>query len=118
MSKHNRWRAQKVTRSRIALERAERLLELAGDAFTENSDRANRYARLAWMLKTRYRVRLSPEQNRKICRKCQSYMVPGATCRVRTRPKRPPHIVITCLRCGYERRIPYKPRKTRVRTKP
>ena len=112
MAKRDRYAEMKATRSRIAMERAERLLELADKMFKKRPEFAHRYAKLTWMLKTRYTLRFPALMNRKICRKCQAYLVPGATCRVRTVPKRPPHVVITCLRCGYHRRIPYKSRKS------
>jgi len=97
-------------RRKIATERIERLLQLAEEAFDRRPELSHRYAELAWKLKTRYNVRLPPELKRKFCRKCRAFWVPGVTCRVRVRPKRK-HVVTTCLRCGYQRRIPYGPKK-------
>jgi ribonuclease P protein subunit RPR2 len=112
MTKREWHQEKKAERKKIALERAERLLELADEAFRERPELSHRYAELAWKLKTRYRLRLPPRLKRKICRKCRAFWVPGATCRVRTRAKRE-HVVITCLRCGYQRRVPYRPRKSK-----
>lgn len=95
----------------IALERVKKLLALASSIFEENPDLANRYTELAWKIKTRYNLRLPPQQKRKFCRKCRTFCIPGKTCRVRLRSSRPPHIVITCLECDYKRRIPYKSQK-------
>lgn len=111
MTRRDLHQERKAERAKIALERVERLLELAGEAFGERPELSHRYAELAWGLKTRYNLRLPARLKRKICRKCRAFWVPGATCRVRTRPKRG-HVVITCLRCGYQRRVPYRPRKS------
>ncbi|MEA1904525.1 MAG: ribonuclease P [Candidatus Hadarchaeota archaeon] len=97
----------------IALERVERLLELARQIFKDRPKLAHRYVELAWRLKTRHNLKLPQRLKLKFCRKCRSPWIPGVTCRVRTRAKRPPHVVITCLQCSYEKRIPYKPRKTK-----
>jgi ribonuclease P protein subunit RPR2 len=32
--------------------------------------------------------------------------LPGTNCRVRIKQRRQPHIVITCLNCGHQKRIP------------
>ncbi|KXA95733.1 hypothetical protein AKJ65_00960 [candidate division MSBL1 archaeon SCGC-AAA259E19] len=93
---------------KIALERVERLLDFASSVFKRRPDLAHRYAELAWKIKTRYNLRLPRRFKRKFCRKCQSFWAPGETCRVRLRPSSPPHLAITCLKCGYVQRIPYK----------
>lgn len=95
----------------IARERVERLLDFAGEIFDRRPKLAHRYAELAWKIKTRYNLRLPQRLKRKFCRKCQSFWVPGKTCRVRLRSSGPPHLVVTCLECGYERKVPYKKKK-------
>lgn len=92
---------------RIGKERVERLLDLASSVFDRRPELAHRYAELAWKIKTRYNLRLPKELKRKFCRRCQTFWVPGETCRVRLRSPNPPRIVITCLECGYKRRVPY-----------
>lgn len=96
---------------KIALERIERLLDFASKIFKERPELAHRYAELVWKIKTRYNLKLPQRLKRKFCKKCQSFWVPGKTCRVRLKSSRPPHVVINCLECGYEKRIPYKDRK-------
>ena len=93
----------------IARERVEHLLKLAGEVARERQELADRYVRLAWRLIKRYNVRLPPQLKRKFCRKCLSYLRPGATCRVRIHPA-PPRVVITCLRCGRLMRFAHKTR--------
>jgi ribonuclease P protein subunit RPR2 len=90
----------------IAAERIERLFDLADRVSSTRLDLADRYVKLAWRLATRYNIRFPPRLKEKFCRKCLVFMKPGISCRVRTRPK-PPRVVITCLRCGHQRRIPY-----------
>ncbi len=91
----------------IALERVKRLLDFASKIFKENPELAHRYAEMAWKLKTRYNLKLPKPLKLKICRKCQKLWVPGKTCRVRLRSNQP-YMSITCLNCGYIKRIPYK----------
>jgi len=98
----------KESHKMIAVERIERLLSLAERKLGENQDLARRYVELAWKLKLRYRVRLSPELKRKFCRKCKILWKPGVSCRVRIRSGR---VTIICLRCGHITRIPLRPKK-------
>jgi len=91
----------------IAVERIEKLLNFATLVYNEKPKLAHRYAELAWNIKTRYNLELASELKNKLCRKCQSFWLPGETCRVRLRSSRSPRIVITCLNCGYKKRIPY-----------
>ena len=92
----------------IAKERVQRLLDLASSVFEENPTLAHRYVELAWKIKTKYNLDLPKRLKRKFCRKCRSLLVPGETCRVRLRSEGSPRLTVTCLRCGFERRFPYK----------
>ncbi len=100
--------AWKAEHKRIAAERMERLFELADEIFDGRPELADRYVQLAWRLKTRYNVRPPARLKRKFCRKCLSFWKPGASCRVRIQSGR---VTITCLKCGYIVRLPYKPKK-------
>ena len=97
----------------IAVERIKRLFDLADRVSSTRLELADRYVKLAWRLATRYNVRLPPGLKVKLCRKCMVFLKPGISCRVRTRPK-PPRIVITCLRCGHQMRIPYEEKGTKL----
>ena len=96
----------------IAKERIEILLALAEKMMREekNPQLTTRYISLARTIGMRYNVRLSSEQKRKFCKKCNIFFIPGENCRVRLRKSR---IYIKCEKCNYERRIPIK---SRVRT--
>jgi ribonuclease P protein subunit RPR2 len=104
-AKHSLKDAHKV----IAMERVDRLFELAEGVFKRHPELADRYIKLAWKIKTRYNIRLPPELKRRFCRKCQSFWKPGVSCRVRINQGR---IITTCLRCGHVARLPLKPKKT------
>jgi ribonuclease P protein subunit RPR2 len=97
----------------IAAERIERLFELAERASSTRLELSDRYVKLAWRLATRYNIRLPHRLKGKFCRKCVVFLKPGISCRIRTRP-RPPRIVITCLRCGHQTRIPYGEKGTKL----
>jgi len=51
------------------------------------------------------RIRLPWEFKRRTCKRCDTLFVYGDNCRVRVRQKREPHVVITCLKCGWQTRI-------------
>lgn len=92
----------------IAVERIERLFELAERVFEKHPELADRYVKLAWRIAMRYNIRLPATLKRKFCRKCLSFWKPGASCRVRIKPS---YVITTCLRCGRQMRLIYKPKK-------
>jgi len=91
----------------IAVERIRCLFELAEEAFEKHPELADRYVKHAWRIMTRYNVRLPRDLKRKFCRKCLSFWRPSASCRVRIKPS---YVIITCLRCGHQIRLPFKPK--------
>lgn len=88
----------------VARRRRRELLELAREAALEDrlAD-AGRYGELAWRLTTRYQLAASDELKQRVCRGCQSYLLPGETSRVRIEAGA---VSTTCLDCGRVRRIP------------
>ncbi|XP_031567119.1 ribonuclease P protein subunit p21-like [Actinia tenebrosa] len=50
-------------------------------------------------------LRLDPSIKRTVCKKCHSLLVPGVTCKVRTKAKRECHVVVTCLCCKKVKRF-------------
>jgi len=99
---------------RIALERIEKLLNLAAEAQEKNPELARRYVELAWKIKMRYTVRLPKDLKRKFCKKCLSVWIPGKTVRVRIRKGT---ITWTCLSCGRVWRMPTAKNKKQKRVK-
>ena len=104
----SRKRSVKDDSKAIAAERIERLFELAEQASKKRPELADRYVKLAWKIATRYNVRLPANLKRKFCRKCLSFLILGASCRVRIQSG---CVTITCLRCGHAVHQPFKPKK-------
>jgi len=92
---------------RVALERVERLLDLAWEAWRDDPDRARRYVELARKIAMKGRVRLPRRLKRRFCKRCNAPLIPGETARVRLRTNRMPHVSVTCLECGTIYRYPY-----------
>jgi ribonuclease P protein subunit RPR2 len=88
----------------IARERIERLQSLAREAIDEDCpDRAREYVQRARRIAERHRLVLPRSFARRICRSCDTLLVPGRNARVRTQSG---HVVITC-ECGVHSRYPY-----------
>lgn len=96
--------------SEIALERINILFELAEKNYRHREELARRYLQLAKRIAMRNRIRIPQNLNRRMCKECYSYLVPGVTSRVRIKSKREPHMSITCVKCGAIRRFPIKRR--------
>jgi ribonuclease P protein subunit RPR2 len=96
----SRRRKKKEFINDIVSQRIDRLFEAAATEFPVHAQRSDRYVELVRRLATRYRVPLGKKKMR-FCRSCGTYFVYGANARVRIKDKR---TVITCLKCGDQRR--------------
>jgi ribonuclease P protein subunit RPR2 len=97
------------SRKKLALERIERLFELALKYFKVNPERADRYVEIARRISMKAKIRIPTIYKRYlICKGCKRLIVPGYTCRIRISSKGTTRVVITCLRCGTIKRIPVK----------
>ena len=108
MTNYKRRAAHRRNDRQIALERISILFEKARETLMQESDLAQSYVKLAREIGMRYKVRMPIEYRRLICKKCKNFTLPGMNCRVRTQRRREPHLVITCLNCGSQTRIPLK----------
>jgi ribonuclease P protein subunit RPR2 len=88
----------------MALQRIDRLFELAHDEFKNHPERSNRYVQLAKLIGMRYRIRLPAEMKNRICKHCHFYLVDGSNARTRLQGT---HIATTCNNCGKQMRRPY-----------
>jgi ribonuclease P protein subunit RPR2 len=95
----DRRKAKKIARERIDV-----LFNKARDVFSQDRDLARRYVALARRIGTRHNVRFTKKDKLDACKNCNSFLVPGINCRVRTHASR---VVITCLECGSVRRVPF-----------
>jgi ribonuclease P protein subunit RPR2 len=100
-------RREKRLERQIALERIKILLERAQKMKNEDYELARRYVELARRIATRYRIRIPKELKMTFCKKCL-YPYRSDKVRIRVRKSR---VIITCLNCGYEKRIPIRPKK-------
>ena len=67
-------------------------------------DYANRFSSHALRLFLRHKVPFSKSDKLKVCKKCGGFMGKGGS-RVRITNNK---LVVTCLNCGFKRRIPLK----------
>jgi ribonuclease P protein subunit RPR2 len=100
---------------RIATQRIQNLFHLAEETFNENPSLAQRYVDTARKIAMAAKVRLPRKYKRQVCRHCKSFILPGVNCRVRVRQRREPHVVITCLNCGRQTRLPMKKKEEKLR---
>ena len=85
----------------LAIQRIDILLENALKNIRENKQIAQRQANIAWLISTKYNVRLKYEKRRFFCRKCKKFIVPGINSRTRIVSGTKKHIRTTCLECGH-----------------
>ena len=93
---------------RIAMQRIRTLFHLARETVHEDTALAQRYVDIARKVAMAAKVRLPKEYRSQVCQHCKSFILPGVNCRVRIKQRREPHMVITCLNCGKQMRIPLK----------
>lgn len=91
----------------IARERIQILLNLARKELERHSDRSRRYVELARKIGLRYNVRLSKNDKKSICKKCNTVLIYGKTSLVRLESNKKT-LNIICKNCSNIIRIPYK----------
>ncbi len=91
---------------RIARERIDILFQQAEEIFEVDSDLSDRYVEIARNIGMKHNVSIPEEFRRRICRDCNSFLVPGYNCRVRLDSKQN-NKVVTCQKCGNVKRYPY-----------
>jgi ribonuclease P protein subunit RPR2 len=104
------------TTKQIAKQRVEVLFQQAEKTRRENPQLARRYVETARKIAMAAKIRLPTKFKRRICKNCNMLLVPGDNCRVRIKQKREPHVVITCLNCGYRTRMLLRKKKGENRT--
>jgi ribonuclease P protein subunit RPR2 len=96
----------------IARERVDILMAAAGKAAGTAGDGpalAQRYVHVARKLAMKVRTPLDTGATRRVCKKCDAYLLDGTTARVRLQGKgKNAHVVVTCLQCGNEKRYHYR----------
>ncbi|MCL1978123.1 MAG: hypothetical protein FWG55_08520 [Candidatus Bathyarchaeota archaeon] len=98
----------------IAQQRIDILFEQADAVGKTNPPLAAEYIKTIQKVAMSARFPLPPKYKRRICKHCGALLIVGFNCRVRIQQKREPHIVATCLNCGYNSRILLRKKKERV----
>ena len=99
----------------IARERMEILFSRAEKEYPHNPLRAHRYVELARNISKKYNTKIPGPWNRRYCKNCYKFLVPGHNCTVRLINE---NITIFCGECGHVTRIPYtKEKKLKRRAK-
>ena len=83
------------------IERMRQLFDQA-DRRREFSDK---YVEMARKLSMRYKVPIPGDLQKRFCKHCHRYLIPGENCRVRTRESK---VVYYCLNCKMYMRFPFK----------
>ncbi len=104
-------RREKRLERRIAKERIRILFEVMEKMKHEDYELARRYVELARRIAMKYRLKLPKRYKILFCKKCLYPYVEGKF-RVRVRKSR---VIITCLNCGFERRIPIRPKRQKYK---
>lgn len=102
MAQHRK--KKKAISREIALERIIYLFSEASNVYAIDSGLSDRYASLAQKVGMRYRVSIPSELKRKVCKKCNHFLVPGGNCRVRLSNG---SVIVTCINCGSIKRYPF-----------
>ncbi|WGI17934.1 hypothetical protein [Methanonatronarchaeum sp. AMET-Sl] len=86
----------------LATQRIEKLFKEAEKQYKQNPELSHRYMEIAWKLKLKTRTTIPKKYKHRICRKCQSYLVPGQNQKTRIHRSK---IIKTCKECGHTKRI-------------
>jgi ribonuclease P protein subunit RPR2 len=94
------------TIKKIAAERIEILYKLAKEEYNTDPKLSKQYAKLIKQISRHYKIKLDKEIKHRICKKCGSFLVPGANLTVKIVSSR--HLILyKCKDCGAETKIPY-----------
>ena len=98
----------------IARQRIQVLFSQAEEVCKVNPKLATEYITSARKVAMAAKIRLPTTFKRRICKNCNTLLVQGYNSRVRLQQRREPHIVVTCLNCGYQSRMLLRKKKERV----
>ncbi|MFQ5941615.1 MAG: ribonuclease P protein component 4 [Nitrososphaerales archaeon] len=85
----------------LAEQRIEILIQNAIETARWNTALAQKQAKLAKRISTKFRVRLPYEIRQLYCKKCKRFIIPGETARVRVGRANVRAIRVTCTICGH-----------------
>ena len=96
---------------KLVKERIETLFNQAEKSAVETPGNSRRYIELMRKMAMRYTFRLPKSIKRRICKACNSFLIPGENCIVRT-SKKQQAVITTCKNCGNISRYPYRREKS------
>jgi RNase P subunit RPR2 len=78
------------------------LISKAESEFDKRPDLSKRYAKMAWELVKKNKVRLTSDQKLHFCRRCYTIWIPGKTATVKFDPRN--NLFTIECKCGYSRK--------------
>jgi ribonuclease P protein subunit RPR2 len=101
----------KSAAKQIARQRIQVLFQQAKKVYPDNPQLSSHYVETARKIAMAAKIWLPTVYRRQICKNCNMLLVQGSNCRVRIKQKREPHVVVTCLNCGYQMRMILRKKK-------
>jgi ribonuclease P protein subunit RPR2 len=95
----------------IAQQRIQNLYRLANETVKTDPDLARRYIHLMRRIAQRTRTKIPQNIRDRVCKKCDTPLIPGYNATIRINQKREPHITTRCQTCGNITRRPIRSRK-------
>ncbi|MBR9699524.1 ribonuclease P [Candidatus Woesearchaeota archaeon] len=89
----------------VAKQRIKKLIQQAEDIFDEEKALADRYVYLARRIAMKYKIRITPSLQKRFCKHCYSFLMPGKNLRVRTTQGK---MTYSCLECKKFMRFPLR----------
>lgn len=91
---------------RVASERIGILYRLAEKEVQLHPELSKEYVRTLRKISAHYKVRLPQEIKNGVCKKCNTFLLPGFNSKIRLASKKE-YIVYMCMNCGEEKHIRY-----------
>jgi len=95
----------------IAQQRIDIIFKQADTIAKTNPTLATEYIKIVQKIAMTARIPIPHKHKHRICKHCKTLLITGHNNRIRIQQKREPHIVVTCLNCGYNSRTPIKNKK-------
>jgi len=84
------------------------LIKQADAVYSKDKALADRYARMAYRIMLKFKLKLPNSIKKRICKHCHRFLKPGANCRIRLGKSM---IIYYCLDCKHHMRFRYKGNK-------
>jgi len=95
----------KSMQKKIAQEQISYLIIQAKEMFPKNSVLANRYIARALKMRDKYKVQLTRDEKKQVCKECHHILIQGKNAKIRVKKSM---LLIHCTDCGAIRRLALK----------